>query len=102
MVNAHGERFVDEGADFRNYTYAKYGRAVLEQSEQFAWQVFDAKVTHLLRDEVPDPRGVTKATADSLETLAERLERRRPGRIPAYRPDLQRRGAHRCPVRPDG
>ena len=25
MVNATGERFVDEGADFRNYTYAKYG-----------------------------------------------------------------------------
>ena len=25
MLNANGERFVDEGADFRNYTYAKYG-----------------------------------------------------------------------------
>jgi len=25
MVNANGVRFVDEGADFRNYTYAKYG-----------------------------------------------------------------------------
>ena len=29
MVNANGERFVDEGADFRNYTYAKYGRVIL-------------------------------------------------------------------------
>jgi len=27
MVNAAGRRFVDEGADFRNYTYAKYGGA---------------------------------------------------------------------------
>ena len=26
IVNLHGERFVDEGADFRNYTYVKYGR----------------------------------------------------------------------------
>ena len=26
IVNADGKRFVDEGADFRNYTYAKYGR----------------------------------------------------------------------------
>jgi tricarballylate dehydrogenase len=26
--NLKGERFVDEGADFRNYTYAKYGRRV--------------------------------------------------------------------------
>lgn len=29
MLNAAGERFVDEGADFRNYTYAKYGRVIL-------------------------------------------------------------------------
>ena len=41
MVNANGERFVDEGADFRNYTYAKYGRVILSQPRQFAWQVFD-------------------------------------------------------------
>ena len=73
MVNAHGERFVDEGADFRNYTYAKYGRAVLEQPGQFAWQVFDAKVVHLLRDEYRI-RQVTKVTADSLEALAGKLE----------------------------
>src|SRR6266567_3152743 len=38
MVNATGKRFVDEGADFRNYTYAKYGRVILEQPGQFAWQ----------------------------------------------------------------
>ena len=31
MINANGERFVDEGADFRNYTYAKYGREILTQ-----------------------------------------------------------------------
>ena len=31
LVNAEGRRFVDEGADYRNYTYAKYGRAVLER-----------------------------------------------------------------------
>ena len=40
MVNGHGRRFVDEGADFRNYTYAQFGRAVLEQPEHFAWQIF--------------------------------------------------------------
>ena len=32
---------LDEGADFRNYTYAKYGRVVLEQPGQFAWQIWD-------------------------------------------------------------
>jgi tricarballylate dehydrogenase len=73
MANARGERFVDEGADFRNYTYAKYGRAVLEQPGQFAWQVFDAKVTHLLRDEYRI-RQVTKVTANTLEELAGKLE----------------------------
>src|SRR5258708_191230 len=31
MINANGRRFVDEGADFRNYTYAKYRRLVLQQ-----------------------------------------------------------------------
>ena len=30
-INAEGRRFVDEGADFRNYTYAKYGRVILQQ-----------------------------------------------------------------------
>src|SRR5262249_29395578 len=43
-INAEGRRFVDEGADFRNFTYAKYGRVILSQPGQFAWQIFDAKV----------------------------------------------------------
>ena len=73
MVNALGERFVDEGADFRNYTYAKYGRVILEQPGQFAWQVFDSKVVHLFRDEYRI-REVTKAKADTLEELAGKLE----------------------------
>ena len=73
IVNAKGERFVDEGADFRNYTYVKYGRAVLEQPGHFAWQVFDAKVAHLLRDEYRIKQ-VTKISADTLEQLAARLD----------------------------
>jgi len=73
MVNARGERFVDEGADFRNYTYAKYGRVVLEQPGMFAWQVFDAKIIPVLRDEYRIKR-VTKARADTLEELVKKLE----------------------------
>jgi len=73
MVNADGKRFVDEGADFRNYTYAKYGKVILEQPGQLAWQIFDQKVTHLLRDEYRI-RQVTKVTANTLEELAEKLE----------------------------
>jgi len=63
MVNATGRRFVDEGADIRNYTYAKYGRVILSQPDQFAWQVFDKKVLHLLRDEYRIKR-VTKVTGE--------------------------------------
>ncbi len=43
MVNARGERFVDEGADIRALTYAKMGRAILAQPGQVAWQIFDGK-----------------------------------------------------------
>ena len=73
MVNARGERFVDEGADFRNYTYAKYGAVILAQPEQFAWQIFDAKMVDLLRDEYRI-RQVTKVKADTLEELVAKLE----------------------------
>ena len=73
MVNARGERFLDEGADFRNYTYAKYGRVVLDQPGQFAWQVFDQKVAHLLRDEYRI-RQVTKVAADSIEELGRKMD----------------------------
>lgn len=73
MVNVNGQRFLDEGADFRNYTYAKYGREILQQPEQFAWQIFDAKTVHLLRDEYRI-REVTKVRADTLEDLVKRME----------------------------
>jgi tricarballylate dehydrogenase len=72
MVNGDGRRFVDEGADFRNYTYAKYGRVVLQQPGSFAWQIFDQKVKPLLRDEYK-LRGATKVVANTLEELADRL-----------------------------
>ena len=73
MLNANGERFVDEGADFRNYTYAKYGRVILMQPGQFAWQIFDKKTLHLQRDEYRIKR-VTKVRADTLEDLVSKLE----------------------------
>ncbi len=73
IVNLRGERFVDEGADFRNYTYAKYGGEVLKQPRRAAFQLFDNKVVHMLRDEYRI-REVTKAAADTIEELAEKLE----------------------------
>jgi len=72
-LNAEGKRFVDEGADFRNYTYAKYGRVILSQPGQFAWQIFDAKVKAQLRDEYRIKQ-VTKRTGNTLEELVAKLE----------------------------
>lgn len=73
MVNAEGRRFVDEGADLYNYTYAKYGAEVLKQPGQFAYQVFDAKVKALLKQEYSG-RNVTRFAANTLEELAAKME----------------------------
>jgi tricarballylate dehydrogenase len=73
MVNANGERFVDEGADFRNYTYAKYGKVIMDQPNMFAWQIFDKKLLHMLRDEYRIKQ-MTKVTANTLEELVTKLD----------------------------
>lgn len=73
VVNMNGMRFIDEGADFRNFTYAKYGREVMKQPRTAAVQIFDAKTIDHVRDEYRI-REVTKARADSIEELARMLE----------------------------
>jgi len=73
MVNGNGKRFLDEGADIRNFTYAKYGHIVLEQPGQFAWQIYDAQVSHLLLDEYRT-KSVTKVIANTLEELVQKLD----------------------------
>ena len=73
IVNLDGERFLDEGADFRNYTYVTYGRALLTQPQGLAFQIFDNKVRHLLRDEYWIPQA-TMFEANTLEELAAHLD----------------------------
>ncbi|WP_249869176.1 FAD-dependent tricarballylate dehydrogenase TcuA [Oceanobacillus saliphilus] len=72
IVNKNGERFVDEGADFRNYTYAKYGKETLKQPDQKAFQLYDSQVRSLLRKEY-DLKEATCIKADTLEELAEKM-----------------------------
>ena len=72
VVNVNGERFLDEGADYRNYTYAKYGRAILGQPLRTAFQLFDQKSVPLLRDEYR-VRHATRAEAASIPALGEQL-----------------------------
>ncbi len=73
MLNAHGDRFVDEGINFRNYTYAQFGRAVLEQPGHFAWQIFDAKVFDLLYGEYHF-QDASFVEADTLDALIAQLD----------------------------
>jgi tricarballylate dehydrogenase len=73
MVNARGERFVDEGADIRALTYAKMGRAILAQPGQVAWQIYDRKVAHLLHDEYRAPTA-RRFQGDTLAELAGKLD----------------------------
>ena len=71
MVNRDGKRFVDEGEDMRNYTYAKFGKAILGQPGGVAWQVYDAKVTPLLRKEEYADDVVDEVEEDELEAEEE-------------------------------
>lgn len=73
IVNREGERFLDEGADFRNYTYAKYGREILAQPGSVAWQIFDQTLRPMLRTEEYDMPGISVETADTIRELAERI-----------------------------
>jgi len=73
IVNLDGHRFVDEGADYRNHTYAKYGREIIKQPQRTAIQVFDSKTIKMVRDEYRI-RQVTKAESDTLAGLADALE----------------------------
>lgn len=73
MLNQDGHRFVDEGADFRNYTYAKYGKEILKQPNHIAYQLYDAKVRPILRKEY-DLEEATVVQADTLAQLADQLD----------------------------
>ena len=73
MVNADGERFVDEGSDVRAVTYAKLGRVILTQPGQVAWQIYDAKVAHLVHGEYRTRRAA-RYTAQTLPELVQKLE----------------------------
>ena len=73
MLNACGARFVDEGEDFRNYTYAKFGRAILAQPGGFAFQLWDAAAAVWLRKEEYADDVVEKVWGGSVEELARKL-----------------------------
>lgn len=73
IVNTDGKRFLDEGADFRNYTYAKYGKEILKQPGSVAYQIFDAGIRPMLRSEEYEMPGISVEVADTLEDLAVKI-----------------------------
>ena len=73
VVNLDGKRFIDEGADYRNHTYAKYGKEVMKQPQRTAIQIFDEKTHSMVRDEYRI-REVTKASAETIGELAAALD----------------------------
>lgn len=72
MVNRDGDRFVDEGADMRNYTYAMIGRMILQQPGQIAFQVWDSRTIPWLREEEYRPSVTRHLNGQTLEELADR------------------------------
>ena len=84
VVNLKGERFIDEGADYRNHTYAKYGREVMKQPRRTAIQIFDSKTIGMVRDEYRIKQ-VTKFEANTIEELADGLEIDREGLLRTVR-----------------
>lgn len=73
VVNANGERFINEGEDFRNYTYSRMGAELLRQPGGCGWQIFDAQTTGLLPNEYR-VRHATRIVADTLDGLIQKIE----------------------------
>ena len=74
IVDGQGQRFLDEGADFRDHTYVLYGKAIIEQAGGLAFSLFDQRMVN--RPEFQRAwRPVAPPTAaDSIEELALKLD----------------------------
>jgi tricarballylate dehydrogenase len=70
MVNALGKRFIDEGEDLGQYTYAKIGHAILAQPGAVTYQIFDKKTVQLLEERYSTGAPVV---AETIEELARKL-----------------------------
>ncbi len=76
FIDEDGERFLDEGEDFRDQTYVKFSKAILNHKSGVAFSVFDSKV----RLEDPDAwKRAIRTTqepyeAPTIRELAERIQ----------------------------
>ena len=73
MVNIDGNRFVDEGFDLRNFTYAIFGKEILKQPGGLVFQIWDRDGSKWLRGEEYADDVTNNMRADTLEALADKL-----------------------------
>ena len=71
MVNRDAQRFIDEGMDFKSYSYTVMGPAILRQPGGIAYQIFDQQT--LERLEVRYGSGSRPVIAETIEELATKL-----------------------------
>lgn len=73
LVNREGKRFVDEGENTSDKTYAKFGKIVaLTQPDGVAYAIFDAETRDVIEPDYTGPeRGPIEAT--TIRQLAEKL-----------------------------
>jgi tricarballylate dehydrogenase len=71
MVNQEAQRFIDEGMDFKSYSYTVMGPAILRQPGGVAYQIFDQQTIDRL--EVRYGSGSKPVTAETIEELATQL-----------------------------
>ena len=89
-VNALGQRFFDEGEAKHAYTYAKTGRAVLQQPGGVAYQIYDQTGIDLFRHGRDYPATMVEAPT---HRRARAQDRDRAGAVPAHGRGVQRRPA---------
>jgi len=71
MVNREAQRFIDEGMDFKSYSYTVMGPAILRQPGGVAYQIFDQQTVDRL--EVRYGSGSRPVIAESIAALATSL-----------------------------
>jgi len=71
MVNRESRRFIDEGMDFKSYSYTVMGPEILRQPDGMAYQIFDQQTVERL--EARYGSGSPPTTAETIEALAEKL-----------------------------
>ncbi|KAJ6788297.1 hypothetical protein PWT90_10447 [Aphanocladium album] len=64
-------RRIEQDDRLRNYTYAKFGRAILQQPEHAAFQIWDAQTSAWLQAEEYREERAERLAVDTIEELAD-------------------------------